>query len=41
MRIMRRAQRRNLVQTPMGRAIYDNSRGRVKALLEVVDSLTF
>lgn len=41
MRIMRRVQHRKMIETPRGRAIYDNSRHRVKALLQVVDSLTF
>lgn len=40
-RIMRRAHRRKLTETPYGRALYDNSRRRISEALEIVDSLTF
>jgi len=41
LRIMRRAHRRKQTNTPLGQAVYDNSRRRVSELLGVVDSLTF
>jgi uncharacterized protein (TIGR02172 family) len=41
LRIMRRAYRRKLTDTPYGRKVYDHSRQRISELLRVVDSLTF
>ena len=41
LRIMRRAYRRKLTDTPYGRKVFDHSHQRISELLRVVDSLTF